>query len=196
MVILLDHRRAQCWSEIQQSPTPGCGATYREEGPALISTNGIFEACLLTSKPSTSCGAPCVIRLMCPADEDDSSSDGQCREAVWVLFLRKGHMSWDCRRSAGALPLRPTVTLALTLTWSDSGVQRKLFLCASLPCNSVISPKPQCVCWEQQILFTLVRLSSSRSISRTGWLQLSFPEKAFWWLQARRRDAVFCRFRH
>lgn len=33
-------------------------------------------------------------------------------ESSLGLLLRKGHMSWDCQRSAGALPQRPTVTLA------------------------------------------------------------------------------------
>lgn len=57
---------------------------------ALISANGIFEACLLKSEPDTSCGALCVIRLMCHADdEDDSSSDGQCGEAVRVPPLEE-----------------------------------------------------------------------------------------------------------
>lgn len=135
---------------------------------------------MLKSETNASYGAPCVIPLMCPADgEDDSSTDSQWGEAVRVLLLRKGHMSWDFWRSAGALPLRPTVTLALTLTWPDSGIQRRLFLCAPLPCNSGISLKPQCVCREQKILFNSVLLSSSRRIRRTVWWQLNFPHKTF-----------------
>lgn len=79
------------------------------------------------------------MRFTCSTDDaDDSSSDGRCREAVRLLLLRKGHMSSDCRRSAGALPQRPTVTLVLM--GPDSGTQRR-FSSAKHPCNSAIFPQ-------------------------------------------------------
>lgn len=135
----------------------GWAGTYLEDVSAAISTNGIFGARLLESEPNTSRGAPCMMRLMCPADDAD---DKLLRRPV-----RRGGPGPPLEERSHVLGLWPLGWCPASETHCDTGPdadapwQRHTAEASPLqppPGNSVIFPKLLCVWQGRKIVFNLV----------------------------------------